>query len=79
MDNDDNIDSQSVLFGEIPLSGTDTRIYSMKIPSSNGSATDIDIKNHINSKRTNSIDTSAVINIDMDGKSNFIAFSLLNR
>lgn len=72
MDNDDQ-SVQSVLFGEIPLNGTDTRSYSIKKPPSNGSATtttsDVEYKNHINSKSANSLDgSSAVINIDMDGK-----------
>lgn len=68
MDNDD-VSRQSVLFGEIPINGTDTRSYTMKIPSSNGSRSDVDIKNSINTKRSDSVDdSSAVINIDMDGK-----------
>lgn len=72
MDNDD-ISRQSVLFGEIPLNGTDTRNYTMKIPSGNGSQSDVDIKNRINSKRSISVDdTSAVINIDLDGKSTIL-------
>lgn len=80
MDNDD-VSRQSVLFGEIPLNGTDTRSYTMKIPSSNGSRSDVDIKNSINIKRTNSVDeTSAVINIDMDGKSStLLHFAFLNQ
>lgn len=67
-------DTKSILFGEIPLNGTDTTNYAMKRPQSNGSAADVEIKNHINSMKSNSADTSAVINIDVDGKSNFIVF-----
>lgn len=74
VDNDNDYDTQSVLFGEIPLNGTDTTNYAMKKRQSNGSTTDVEYKNHINSKRANSIDTSAVINIEIDGKSNFIVF-----
>lgn len=69
-DNHNDNDTQSVLFGEIPLNGKGTTNYAMKKPQSNGSTTDIEYKNHINSMRANSIGSSAVINIDtdMDGK-----------
>lgn len=73
---DNNDDTSSVLFGEIPINGTDTRKYSMRKSLSNGSTADVDIKNHINSMRSD--DTSAVINIDMDGKSNFHCIRLFS-
>lgn len=71
MDNElSNRNTQSILFGEIPLNSTDTTNYSMKRPDSNGSATVVEMKNHINSMKiiSNGNDTSSVIDIDMDGE-----------
>lgn len=64
--------AQSILFGEIPVDDDAQLLVNniIKKVQDNDHPSDLDIKNHINSptNHRNSIDNSAVINIENDGK-----------